>query len=288
MDSHTGRNTLLYTATYTLLSTVSLYLRLYMIALTLLGSAIFTASLRKPHRSPAILAISILFLSPNPYRLIQQSARYINPSSLVTPLNTNITFPSREDFESQIYRMLPYKFDYLNWYTADYWPTPAEALRAGCEDCDGRAILACSILRGMGYHARVVVGLDHAWVEVKEGDEWVGILWPRPPGLLSFNDTHICHVGFLRELKIRLLPPLFYMDWLMTVGVSMWLSTCLLIASPDVKRGLKAFILGIAVYTPLTYLYSEVSHHVPILSTVLGLALSYASLRLVARLTGIT
>ncbi len=283
-----GRGTTLASIlAYIPLSAVCLYIRLYTLVIAFIGAAVFALSLRKPRRSVVVLAVSILFLSPNPYRLLQQCPRYWEPSALVEPVYINVSFSSWEVFEKQIYEMLPYQFDYLNWNTADYWPTPAEALRAGCEDCDGRAILACSILRDMGYHARVVVGLDHAWVEVKEGDEWVGILWPRPPGLLSFNDTHTCHVGFLRELKIRLLPPLFYMDWLMIVGVSMWLATCLLIASPDVKRGLRAFILGIAVYTPLAYLYSEVSHHVPILSTVLGLALSYAGLKLVARLTGI-
>ncbi len=283
-----GRSaTLTSLAAYIALSAFSLYVRLYTLLIAFIGAALFVSSLRKPERSIVVLAVSMLFLSPNPYRLLQQCTRYWEPSTLIEPVHINVSFSSWEEFENRIYEMLPYQSDYLNWYTADYWPTPAEALEAGCEDCDGRAILACSILRAMGYQARVVVGLDHAWVEVKEEDEWVGILWPRPPELLSFNDTHTRHIGFLRELRIHLAPPLFYMDWLMIVGASIWLSTCLIIASPDVRRGLRPFILGIAVYTPLTCLYSEVSHQVPMLSTVLGISLSYVGLRLVARLTGI-
>src|SRR5882762_8266299 len=49
----------------------------------------------------------------------------------------------------------------------EYWPTAEEVWQRRQEDCDGRAILAVSILRSRGYQsARLAISLDHMWAEV--------------------------------------------------------------------------------------------------------------------------
>ena len=53
-----------------------------------------------------------------------------------------------------------------------YWPTAEEVWHKRQEDCDGRAVLATSLLRARGFHsARMVVSLDHMWVKVNENEK---------------------------------------------------------------------------------------------------------------------
>lgn len=73
--------------------------------------------------------------------------------------------------EAVVYDHIPYAFDWETWGVMDYVPTVGEALAAGREDCDGRAVVAASLLRRLGYDAWVVSDLKHAWVVT------------RPPGV---------------------------------------------------------------------------------------------------------
>ena len=69
--------------------------------------------------------------------------------------------------ERFVYQRVPYKYDWLNWGNLDYWPTTAEVLERKCEDCDGRAVLAASLLRARGFKtAQIVANLNHVWVAV--------------------------------------------------------------------------------------------------------------------------
>ncbi len=269
-------------AVYLVLGLACLHLRFYIFTISMVSASVFTVSIGSIRRSPIILLVTLLMVSPSPTRLAEQCKRYRSPGILIdsSAASLGVSFSSWREFEAYVYRLLPYRDDYLNWLTADYWPTVLEALGKGSEDCDGRAIVACSILQGMGYQAYVVVGLDHLWVMVRDGDSWIEILYPRPPAVMVFNESWSIHVGFWRELKLRIAPPVFYMDSLMVMAASIWLSTCLLIASPDAKRGLKAFGKGLLIYTPLTYLYSKAASLIPEASTILGLTAATIGLKL--------
>jgi len=65
---------------------------------------------------------------------------------------------------------IPYAWDWDVWGVVEYLPTVAEVLERGSEDCDGRAVVAASLLRRMGYDARLVSDLLHVWVETPEGE----------------------------------------------------------------------------------------------------------------------
>lgn len=61
--------------------------------------------------------------------------------------------------------------------TNDFWSYPSETLRDRMEDCDGRSILLCSMLRSIGVPAYFTVGMfrgrhtfGHTWVTIKHGD----------------------------------------------------------------------------------------------------------------------
>jgi len=57
-----------------------------------------------------------------------------------------------------------YAFDWDTWGVVDYLPTVAEVTEKGREDCDGRAVLAASLLRRRGIAADLVTDGTHVWV----------------------------------------------------------------------------------------------------------------------------
>jgi hypothetical protein len=72
--------------------------------------------------------------------------------------------------ESYVYRKIPYKWDWETWGMADYLPTVTEAIEMGYEDCDGRAVVAASILTHFGYDAKIVTDFTHVWVKTEHGE----------------------------------------------------------------------------------------------------------------------
>lgn len=72
--------------------------------------------------------------------------------------------------ERLIRERIPYAWDWETWGVMDYLPTTGEVLALGREDCDGRAVLAASLLRRMGIEAYLVSDLKHTWVETPEGE----------------------------------------------------------------------------------------------------------------------
>jgi hypothetical protein len=65
---------------------------------------------------------------------------------------------------------VPYAWDWEIWGVVEYVPTVAEVFERGREDCDGRAVVAASLLRRMGYDAWLVSDLLHVWVETPQGE----------------------------------------------------------------------------------------------------------------------
>ena len=65
---------------------------------------------------------------------------------------------------------IPYGWDWEVWGVAEYLPTVDEVFKRGREDCDGRAVVAASLLRRLGYDAWLVSDLLHVWVQTPEGE----------------------------------------------------------------------------------------------------------------------
>jgi hypothetical protein len=70
---------------------------------------------------------------------------------------------------------IAYGDDKRVYYGLDYLATPSEALLMGRDDCDGKAVVICTMLAARGYDAYVVMGTKHTWVEVKTDDSYVYI-----------------------------------------------------------------------------------------------------------------
>lgn len=103
-------------------------------------------------------------LDPGHPRLAPLEARVRSESD---PGNGLVTLAG--PVERVVCEQLPYAHDWETWGVMDYLPTVDEAFARGREDCDGRAVVAASLLRRLGYEAWLVTDLKHMWVVARDG-----------------------------------------------------------------------------------------------------------------------
>jgi len=75
-----------------------------------------------------------------------------------------------ESVEAVVYHRVKYAYDWDTWGNLDYLPTVSEVIELGREDCDGRAVLAASVLTRLGVGARLVGNTSHVWVWTPIGE----------------------------------------------------------------------------------------------------------------------
>lgn len=88
---------------------------------------------------------------------------------------------TQREVERFVLEKVPYDWDWNIWGSADYMPTVAEMFEKAKsypdgrirEDCDGRAVMAASLMRRLGYESSIKTDLRHVWVETPEG-KWMG------------------------------------------------------------------------------------------------------------------
>jgi hypothetical protein len=137
-----------------------------------------------------IFAVVLLFvLFPNPRLMVEHIRRLQDLDAMIEPnapaltnlaehLEANLpTGLSRRQLQKHVqafvYEAVPYDWDWNTWGVADYVPTVGELMAMGREDCDGRAVLAASLLQRMGQDAHLATDLRHVWV-VAGKDELMG------------------------------------------------------------------------------------------------------------------
>lgn len=131
-------------------------------------------------RASIISLLTVLFISAcggsfNPPDWKSQVERRFSPQTLIQPDATAeftaemerelISFTPSAAFE-YIKGEILYTNDFFNHASIDHLPSTEEVLATRQDDCDGQAILLCSILRLKGYEAYTAIGPSHAWVEV--------------------------------------------------------------------------------------------------------------------------
>ena len=135
-------------------------------------------------------AVALVVLNPNLKRAAMQLNHLRTPEACI-----QTDFPGMKNIQYQINRLaerdptqpegqlverfvlnrIRYVSDYENWWNIEYWPLAREVWELKQEDCDGRAILAASILRARGFSsATLMVGLDHMWVQVDANEKTPG------------------------------------------------------------------------------------------------------------------
>ena len=135
----------------------------------------------------ALVALALFLVSfPNPLLFVRHVQHWQNPNAMiqadhpqlqpwVTELNEQLepgTPPPEvlKTVQKFVYHKVPYRFDWETWGSADYLPTLAEVLEVGAEDCDGRAVVAASLLRNLGFKADLVTDFTHVWVKTDKGE----------------------------------------------------------------------------------------------------------------------
>jgi hypothetical protein len=133
-----------------------------------------------------LVILVLLVLFPRVDRLPETVRRYLNPNDLVNPQSPALA-PLIDEFEKErqpdwtrtelmnhiesfVYRKIPYARDWNLWANIDYIPTVEEAIKKGKEDCDGRAVVAASMLRRYGFEAVIVGNFEHIWVKTEIGE----------------------------------------------------------------------------------------------------------------------
>ena len=140
----------------------------------------------------SVILGSVLFvvLYPNPVLFFKQLQHYWDVEVLIQPNFNGIETINRaidaarppnatreNEFtviQRYVYQHIRYQYDWENWGNIDYWPPAQQVWERKREDCDGRAILAVSILRSRGFTTAKLVGnFRHIWVAV-DHDELMG------------------------------------------------------------------------------------------------------------------
>jgi hypothetical protein len=166
--------------------------------------------LRWPLKLAAFVVVFVLVLFPRVWLLPTYFERLRNLDALIdqhhpglAPLEAQVraALPPSADgstvlpiVERVVYQHIPYAWDWVTWGVFDYVPTVDEALAHGREDCDGRAVIAASLLRRLGYEANLVSDLKHVWVVTPKG----ATMSPGdgPPTLASAGEGTRLAVGF--------------------------------------------------------------------------------------------
>lgn len=123
---------------------------------------------------------------PYPGVLARHMRHAINPNALIAPqapviqtladeIRPRLTpelapAETLDTVEGFINEKLPFDWDWNTWGVADYIPTVHEAMEMGREDCDGRAVVAASLLRNFGFDAFLASDFAHIWVVTDKGE----------------------------------------------------------------------------------------------------------------------
>lgn len=143
--------------------------------------------LRWPVKTLVLVTVVFLVCFPRLGRFSTHVQRWRDANQLVEPdapalaplaaelepqmTRENLTGPEAlNTVQRFVLERIQYRWDWENWGNADYIPTVDEAIAAGFEDCDGRAVVAASLLKRFGYDARIVTDFAHVWVATDVGE----------------------------------------------------------------------------------------------------------------------
>lgn len=135
----------------------------------------------------AILGLTVFLVCfPYPNLFVRHLRHWRNPNALIEPdapalqpwvaelrpaLPADLSPPETlRRVERFVYEKVPYEWDWNTWGLSDYMPTVTEIIEMGREDCDGRAVIAASLLEKFGVKAQIVTDFAHVWVKTDKGE----------------------------------------------------------------------------------------------------------------------
>ena len=141
---------------------------------------------RWPIKCAVVGVVAFFVHFPNPLLLLRHIEHWRDPNAMIDPdlpalqplvqeLHATLDpdWPPKRALahvQRFVNQKIEYAWDWETWGAADYLPTLGEALAMGREDCDGRAVVAASLLRTLGYEAELVTDFTHVWVKTDKGE----------------------------------------------------------------------------------------------------------------------
>jgi len=123
-----------------------------------------------PRRSVIFLAVAwvLVMLYPDPGTLARSIRNTVRPQvqpEAVAALAARLPNDPRAIESYVLDRQVPYSYDWQAAGVPWYFPTTAEAVRAGAGDCESRAVVLAGILTAKGIPNELRLSLDHIWVD---------------------------------------------------------------------------------------------------------------------------
>lgn len=110
----------------------------------------------------------LVMLYPDPGMLVRSVRNTARPQirpGAVAALAARLPDDPRAIEAYVLDREVPYSYDWQSAGVPWYFPTTAEAVRAGRGDCESRAVVLASILTAKGIPNELRLSLDHIWVD---------------------------------------------------------------------------------------------------------------------------
>ena len=123
-----------------------------------------------PRRAVIFLAVAwvLVMLYPDPGMLARSIRNTVRPQvqpEAVAALAARLPNDPRAIEAYVLDRQVPYSYDWQAVGVPWYFPTTAEALRAGRGDCESRAVVLASVLTAKGITNELRVSIGHIWVD---------------------------------------------------------------------------------------------------------------------------
>ncbi len=126
-------------------------------------------SVMLPRRALIFLFVAwtLVMLYPDPGMLVRSVRNTLQPQiqpQAVAAIAARLPNDPKAIEAYVLDRQVPYAYD---WQTAGvpwYFPTTAEAVKAGAGDCESRAVVLAAILTAKGIPNHLYMSLDHIWV----------------------------------------------------------------------------------------------------------------------------
>jgi hypothetical protein len=109
-----------------------------------------------------------LALYPDPSMLVRSIENVAHPNidpAAAQALAATLPNNPRLIEQAVLTRIIPYAYDWQVNGVPWYFPTTAEAIKAGRGDCESRAVVLASILKAKGIPFQLRMSFDHIWVQ---------------------------------------------------------------------------------------------------------------------------
>jgi transglutaminase-like putative cysteine protease len=113
-------------------------------------------------------AWTLVMLYPDPGMLVRSVRNTLRPQvqpKEVAAIAARLPDDPRAIEAAVLDRQVPYAYDWQSAGVPWYFPTTAEAVRAGAGDCESRAVVLASLLTAKGIPNDLRLSLGHIWVD---------------------------------------------------------------------------------------------------------------------------